>query len=77
VTLAAAPLLAATAAGTGAAVGSLVVFAGVTIATIVGLTVAAAAGSYQLRAPWLERWGNAFTAAVLIVLGALVLAGLI
>jgi len=67
--------LAATTAGTEAAVGSLVVFAVVTIATIVGLTVAAAAGSYQLRAPWLERWGNAFTAAVLIVLGALVLAG--
>jgi nickel/cobalt transporter (NicO) family protein len=69
--------LAATTAGTGAAVGSLVVFAVVTIATIVGLTVAAAAGSYQLRAPWLERWGNAFTAAVLIVLGALVLAGVL
>jgi hypothetical protein len=69
--------LAATTVGTGAAVGSLVVFAVVTIATIVGLTVAAAAGSYQLRAPWLERWGNAFTAAVLIVLGALVLAGLL
>jgi cadmium resistance protein CadD (predicted permease) len=69
--------LAATAAGTASAVGSLVVFAVVTIVTIVGLTVAAAAGSYQLRAPWLERWGNAFTAAVLIVLGTLVLAGLI
>src|SRR5436305_3656305 len=39
--------LAATTAGAGAAVGSLVVFAVVTIATIVGLTVAAAAGSYQ------------------------------
>ena len=52
-------------------------FAVVTIATIVGLTVAAASGSYQLRAPWLERWGNAFTATVLIVLGALVLAGLL
>jgi nickel/cobalt exporter len=69
--------LAATAAGTGAAVGSLVVFAVVTIATIVVLTVAAAAGSYQLRAPWLERWGNAFTAAVLIVLGTLVLTGVV
>ena len=69
--------LAATAVGTASAVGSLVVFGVVTIATIVGLTVAAAAGSYQLRAPWLERWGNAFTAAVLIVLGTLVLAGVI
>jgi threonine/homoserine/homoserine lactone efflux protein len=69
--------LAATTAGTEAAVGSLVVFAVVTIATIVGLTVAAAAGSYQLRVPWLERWGNAFTAAVLIALGALVVAGVL
>jgi nickel/cobalt transporter (NicO) family protein len=69
--------LAATAVGTGAAIGSLMVFALVTVATIVGLTVAAAAGGYQLRAPWLERWGNAFTAAVLIVIGALVLAGVL
>ncbi len=69
--------LAATAAGTGAAIGSLLVFALVTVATIVGLTLAAAAGGYQLRAPWLERWGNAFTAAVLIVIGALVLAGVL
>jgi nickel/cobalt transporter (NicO) family protein len=69
--------LAATAVGTGAAIGSLVVFAVVTVATIVGLTLAAAAGGYQLRAPWLERWGNAFTAAVLIVIGALVLAGVL
>lgn len=69
--------LAATAAGTGAAIGSLVVFALVTVATIVGLTLAAAAGGYQLRAPWLERWGNAFTAAVLVTIGALVLAGVL
>jgi threonine/homoserine/homoserine lactone efflux protein len=69
--------LAATTVGTGAAIGSLVVFTAVTIVTIVGLTVAAAAGGYRLRTGWLDRWGNVFTAAVLIVLGALVLAGLL
>jgi nickel/cobalt transporter (NicO) family protein len=69
--------LAATTAGAGAAVGSLVVFAAVTIATIVGLTLFATAGSHQLRAPWLDRWGNMFTAAVLVLIGALVLAGVL
>ncbi|HEY1590281.1 MAG TPA: hypothetical protein VGF81_00700 [Solirubrobacteraceae bacterium] len=69
--------LAATTAGAGAAIGSLAVFAIVTVATIVGLTVAAAAGGYQLRVKWLDEWGNAFTAVVLIVIGALVLAGVL
>ncbi|MBV8943918.1 MAG: hypothetical protein JO046_12565 [Solirubrobacterales bacterium] len=69
--------LAATTAGAGAAIGSVVVFGTVTIATIVGLTVCAAAGGYQVRGEWLDRWGNAFTAIVLIVIGALVLAGII
>lgn len=69
--------LAATAAGAGAAIGSLVVFAAVTIATIVGLTLFAAIGGYQIRGRWLDRWGNPFSAAVLAVIGALVLAGVI
>lgn len=69
--------LAATTAGAATAVGSLVVFAAVTIGTIVALTVAAAAGGYQLRGAWLERWGNALTALTLIVIGALVLAGVL
>ncbi len=69
--------LAATTAGAASAVGSLLVFAIVTVATIVGLTVVAAAGGYQLRAPWLDRWGNVFTAVVLIVIGALVLTGML
>lgn len=69
--------LAASAAGTGAAIGSLVVFGAVTIATIVILTVSATAGGYQVQAPWLERWGNAITAVTLIVIGALVLAGVL
>lgn len=69
--------LAAAAAGTGAAVGSLVVFALVTIGTIVGLTLFATIGGYQLHGQWLDRWGNVFTAAVLIIIGALVLGGVI
>jgi nickel/cobalt transporter (NicO) family protein len=69
--------LAATAAGVATAVGSLVVFAAVTIGTIVGLTLAATRGGYQIRGHWLDRWGNAFTALVLVVIGALVLAGIV
>jgi putative Mn2+ efflux pump MntP len=69
--------LAATAAGAGAAVGALIAFAAATIATITLATVFAAAGGYQVRGEWLERWGNVFTAAVLIAIGALVLAGVL
>ena len=69
--------LAATTAGAGAAIGSVVVFGAVTIATIVGLTLFAAAGGYQVRGQWLDRWGNVFTALVLIVIGTLVLTGVI
>jgi nickel/cobalt transporter (NicO) family protein len=69
--------LAATTAGVATAVGSLVVFAAVTIGTIVGLTLAAARGGYEIRGQWLERWGNVFTALVLIVIGAFVLTGTI
>jgi nickel/cobalt transporter (NicO) family protein len=65
--------LAAAAVGVGVAIGALVIFAGVTIGTIVGLTLAAARTSYEIRAQWLERWGNALTALVLIVIGLLVL----
>jgi nickel/cobalt transporter (NicO) family protein len=69
--------LAATTAGAGAAIGSVVVFGAVTIATIVGLTLFAAAGGYQIRGEWLERWGNLLTAGVLLVIGILVLTGVI
>lgn len=69
--------LAASTAGAGAAVGSLAVFAAVTIATIVGLTLVATVGGYQIRSRWLDRWGNGVTAAVLIVIGALVLVGVL
>lgn len=69
--------LAATTAGLTTAIGSLVIFAAVTISTIVGLTVAACFGGWQIKGLWLERWGNACTALVLIVIGALILAGVI
>jgi nickel/cobalt transporter (NicO) family protein len=65
--------LAATTAGLATAVGSVVVFAAVTIGTIMGLTLGAARGGYQVQGEWLERWGNAFTAGVLSVIGLLVL----
>ena len=69
--------LAAATAGIGIAIGSLLIFAAVTIGTIVGLTVAATRGGYELKGNWLERWGNAFTALVLVIIGALVLTGVI
>jgi hypothetical protein len=69
--------LAATAAGAGTAVGSLIAFATVTITTIVALTLLATFGGYQLRGRWLDRWGNAITAATLIAIGTLVLTGTI
>jgi hypothetical protein len=69
--------VAATAVGVAASIGALAVFSVVTIATIVGLTVAVTFGGYQVRGAWLDRWGNATTALVLVVVGALVLTGLI
>jgi hypothetical protein len=41
------------------------------------LTLAATLGGYQLRAAWLEKAGNVITAAMLLVLGVLVLVGVI
>jgi ABC-type nickel/cobalt efflux system permease component RcnA len=69
--------LAATTAGVATAVGSVVVFAAATIGTIVGLTLAAARGGYQIKGDWMERRGNLVTAAVLLIIGALVLLGVI
>ncbi len=65
--------LAAAAVGTAAAVSALIVFAAATIATIVGLTVFAYTTGYRLKGEWLDRWGNVVTAAVLLVIGLLVL----
>ena len=69
--------LAATTAGVATAIGSLVIFAAVTIGTIVGLTLTATRGGYEIHGQWLEQWGNAFTALVLIIIGLLVLTSVI
>jgi threonine/homoserine/homoserine lactone efflux protein len=69
--------LAASTVGVGAAIASLTVFAAVTIGTIVGLTLAAARGGYEIRGQWLDRWGNTLTAVTLLIIGALVLTGTI
>ncbi|WP_370092142.1 hypothetical protein [Streptacidiphilus sp. MAP12-20] len=69
--------LAAGALGTGAALGSLAVFAVVTIGTIVGLTTATALGARRLNAPWIDRRANLVTALTLLVIGGLVAFGVI
>lgn len=69
--------LAAAAVGVATALASLAVFALVTIGTIVVLTLVAARGGYEIRGRWIERWGNLFTALVLLIIGLLVLIGLI
>jgi nickel/cobalt transporter (NicO) family protein len=69
--------LSAAAVGVVTAIGSVVIFAAVTIGTIVGLTLTATKGGYQIRGQWLDRWGNAITAVVLLLIGALVLTGAI
>jgi nickel/cobalt exporter len=69
--------LAASALGAGAAIGSLAVFALVTVVTIVGLTVATALGARLLTAPWIDRSANLLTAGTLLLIGALVVVGLI
>jgi nickel/cobalt exporter len=67
--------LSAAAVGVVTAIGSVVIFAAVTVGTIVGLTLTATKGGYQIRGQWLDRWGNAITAIVLLLIGALVLTG--
>jgi nickel/cobalt transporter (NicO) family protein len=69
--------LAASALGAATAVGSLLVFAGVTMATIVGLTVAASLGVARLTGPWVERRANLLTAGTLLAFGALIALGVI
>jgi nickel/cobalt transporter (NicO) family protein len=69
--------LAAAATGVATAVGTLVVFALATIATIVLLTAGAFLTGYRLDGKWLDRWGNLVTAGVLLCIGGLVLGGVI
>jgi nickel/cobalt transporter (NicO) family protein len=67
---------AATAYGTGTVVLVLGVFAAVTVATFVGLTVGATAAGYQVKGEWLEANANTITALVLIVIGVIAFIGL-
>jgi putative Mn2+ efflux pump MntP len=68
--------LAASAYGTGTVVLVMGLFSIVTVATFVGLTVAAAAVGYQVKGDWLEDNANTITALVLIVIGAIAFVGL-
>jgi putative Mn2+ efflux pump MntP len=52
------------------------VFAAVTMATFVGLTVVAAAVGYQMRGEWLEDHANTITSVVLIAIGVVAYVGL-
>lgn len=67
--------LAAATVGPSTAIGSVIVFAAVTIGTIMLLTLLAAASGYQVKGDWLDRWGNLLTAVVLVVIGSLILVG--
>jgi len=69
--------LAASTLGGSVAVGSLLVFALVTVGTIVGLTVAASLGAARLTAPWIERRANLLTAGTLLLLGTAIALGLL
>jgi nickel/cobalt transporter (NicO) family protein len=69
--------IAASASGALAAILCLVVFAIVTIATFLTATLLAGAGAMQLREGAIDRWGNLATAAILVLIGGLVLAGLL
>jgi ABC-type nickel/cobalt efflux system permease component RcnA len=64
--------LAASALGLTAALGTLVVFSLVTLATIVGLTMLGTLVGYQLRGAWIDKGANLITAAVLLLIGLLV-----
>jgi len=69
--------LAASAVGLTAAVGTLVVFSLVTLGTIVGLTMLGTLAGYQLGGAWIDKSANLITAAVLLIIGLLVAAGII
>ena len=68
--------IAASALGVGSVVAVLGVFSAVTMLTFVGLTVMATVLGYEMHGEWLETNANTITAAVLIVIGILVFAGI-
>lgn len=67
--------LAASAVGRATAVGVLVVFACVTMATFIGLTVLATIAGYQIKGEWLEHHATTITALVLIGIGVVAYIG--
>ncbi len=67
--------LAASAIGRGTVVGVIVVFAVLTMATFIGLTVLATLAGYQIKGEWLERHATTITALVLIAIGAVAYIG--
>ncbi len=67
--------LAASAIGRGTVVGVIVVFAVLTMATFIGLTVLATLAGYQIKGAWLERHATTITALVLIAIGAVAYIG--
>jgi nickel/cobalt transporter (NicO) family protein len=67
--------LAASAIGGGTVAGVLVVFAAVTVATFVGLTVLATIAGFQIKGEWLERNATSVTALVLIAIGVVAFVG--
>ena len=67
--------LAASALGGVAIVGVLGLFALVTIATFIGLTVAATLVGYQIKGNWLEKNANTITSLVLIAIGTIAYVG--
>ena len=67
--------LAASAYGAAAVGAVLAVFALITMATFVGLTVVATAVGYQFKGEWLEKNANTITSVVLIVIGVIAFVG--
>jgi len=67
--------LAASAVGRGAVVGVIGVFAALTMATFIGLTVLATLAGYQIKGEWLERHAPTITAVVLIAIGVVAYIG--
>jgi len=68
--------LAASAIDRGAVVGVIGVFAALTMATFIGLTVLATLAGYQIKGEWLERNATTITAVVLIAIGVVAYIGL-
>jgi hypothetical protein len=65
------PMIMAAAGGGWSAVGVVVVaYEVTTIGTMVALVTAAHAGARALRAPWLDRYGDATAGALIVMLGA-------